>query len=224
MSSKRIKVLEEIAFPQVEEMLRNITLKGRSDWKPYLDASFSLQTIPPDFIRPVGNYVVKRNLRFQYLLREILMTEYGIDTLHMNRDDSVRIAFNTPNAVECLMIPPTVEVSNYDGGLPIMMDGQHRVYGAIVQNIPDISAIIIRNADVSPYYGHPLKNGWSEVKEYTEVPESAAKRDFRLTTLPGHPSIHYKLYRDLEPIGVGRPRTKDEKKLVNKLIKFMEED
>ena len=222
MSGNRIKILEELSFNQLEPMLREINLKDNQNVKPYAEADFSIQTFPPDFVRPVGSYVVTRNLKFQDLLRQTLQREYKIDTLIMEGGRSVKIQFNLPDKTERLLIPTFVEVSHYDGGLPIVMDGQHRLYLAMSKKIPHVNSIVARNVIV-PYYGYPLPNGWADVEQVSEVPHTGAKRRYRISTPLGSKPLHYSLYRDFEPLKVGKPRSKNDDAEIDKLIKFMED-
>ena len=214
----KTKITEEIPFRELTGMLKGVTLKNRQWMKPYADddVSIELKTIIPTFVRPVSSYVIETNLKFQELLRKTLNAEYGIDTFKMDRVYKLR--FMLQDSAERMLIPPIVEISHYDGGLPLIMDGIHRIYLAW-QNREDINSIVISNV-IIPYYGYPLPKGWFEVACLAEMPEKKEKRNYRLDS----PLLHYALYRDLEPLGIGRPRGPDELGEISRLVKFMEAD
>jgi hypothetical protein len=213
----KIKVLSEFPFTELISKLRDVTLKNDLETKPYAHdrVCIELRSINPKLVRPVSAYVVQANLDFQRILRETLMREYNFDTLRMEK--GYVIQFLLPRTEPRTLIPPIVEISHYDGGLPVIMDGLHRLYLALSSN-EDINSILISRV-VVPYYGSPLQKGWSELEVLPEAPLTKQKRNYRLDD----PSIQYALYRDLEPLGVGRPRSQNEKEEITRLIKFLEE-
>ena len=218
MPSDKIKILNEVPYNELEKRVREVTLMGDPDIKPYAHerVKIELKKIDPRFVRPVSFYYRGLSLEFQKLFRKTMLEEHNIDTFNLDR--AYMFQFQLPGFPERMIMPPIIEISLYDGDLPIVMDGIHRTYYALQQG-SDINSMIISNV-IIPYYGVPMPDGWATMKNSVLIPPNAEKRKFRFR----HEDLLYALYRDFGPLKVGSPRVEGMKEtdMLFDLNAFME--
>lgn len=172
-----------IPFSTAFNAARNSPLEEAGDKKVlfYRNADFRLVDYFADELNPVALYILKKNLDFQFQLREYLLRIYGVDTLqlpgvlHLRQGDKI-----------VGMIPPYVEIARENVSLvprdgdrqpparqtlqvPLLIDGFHRVWLARELGLP-VKCLVVRNTDQDyPYASYPV--AWSDVKVHDEVPK-----------------------------------------------------
>lgn len=150
--------------------------------KPYEYARISQTTLNPSNVLPTAKYVLRENLATIEALESELSTQ-GIDIFNLN--GVVKIDENN------YICPPILEIWEEEpyNGIPVIVDGAHRLYIARRRGIEVNCAVISGNiSSMLPVL--PLE-GWHEVHEQDTVPKD--KRNYH----PGIPE-HWKpheLYR-----------------------------
>lgn len=186
MYFKKIEILTQ---RQLFEELRGVTLFGKKDKLPYLDAEFEIKTVQPQDLQPSSFYVLKQRLNFLALLVDELIREKKelekIDTILEYKDE-----FDHQHRI----IPPIVELTDFKKWM--ILDGEHRIYIAMERHV-EITVLFIRNVKY-PYPCLPLPNGWKSVKIVETVPK--VKRLYR-PGLNDTEQTHYTLHRDLDRFG-----------------------
>lgn len=217
------KVVRKIEFDELEEMLRNVPLKGKDESGNqifvYKDAKISLrENVDPNEVNPTTFYLLRENTERQKLIRRELL-EKGYDSLHLT--GALEILNDTNE--KWLLAPPIIEVtqrvvkykrqdgeiayrSSFKLQIPIINDGAHRVSLAM-KSKETFNAVWISGVNQNyshAFYAHP--NGWDMVKTVDSVPSTKeGKKLYRL------PEV-YNVYRDFGVIGCGGPRGFGDKK------------
>ncbi|MCE1247400.1 MAG: hypothetical protein LWY06_12205 [Firmicutes bacterium] len=159
--------------------LRQMHLKGRPELTIYRDANISLkENADPSEINFAQYYVLEKDLNEISLTRKCLL-EYGVDIFKLK--GFVRVYFKDSETGELGVfdtLPPIVEISAADGGMPLLNDGMHRVYLAREAGSA-INVVVVENADPAyPYYALPNHEGWNNLTRCTEVPD--IKKNYRV--------------------------------------------
>jgi len=209
-SSKSIQVQQSESLSQVQERLRQVALIGDSTQKPYAAAQISTKIVTPAAVWPLSRYVLSNHLETQRYLHWAFEQEHSIDTFHQE-DDALRLVFKLEGeADEWALVPPIVEESPVDGK-PLLVDGEHRFFLAREMGLPIRVIWISQVPQQYPVVATPVE--WSEVKEFSEVPSLAEKREYRFPSLAAFPDITsfsnqkidqnnflYFFFRDLSPV------------------------
>src|ERR1700722_6798793 len=90
------------------------------------------------------------------------------------------------------VIPPIVEESYEPNGRTVLLisDGMHRVFAARSLG-KSVTVVVIRRIPAEyPYYAYALEGGWSEVRQFTELPDGFQKKEYR------RPNNYKSLFRD----------------------------
>jgi hypothetical protein len=101
-------------------------------------------------------------------------------------------------------IPPVIEESLELDGRTVWLinDGIHRVYTAMKLGC-SLNIVLAKNVPSEyPYYAYALPNGWSDVTEFEELPDSFQKKTYR------DPTGYKALFRDFNEVlpGVQKQR------------------
>jgi hypothetical protein len=166
---------EELLF----ENLRKIHITGRPDLKIYKNANISLkENINPQDINFAQYYVLEKDLDEISITRKCLL-EYGVDIFKLKGFVRVYYQNSDNNALGVFdVLPPVVEISKADGGIPLLNDGMHRVYLAREAESA-INLIMVENSDPDyPYYALPNNEGWNNLARCREVPD--IKKNYRI--------------------------------------------
>lgn len=207
---KKVKIIKFEYYNQetLIEKIRKVHLKGRPETTLYKNADITLErNINPDDIHFPQYYVLEKDLREITRTREELL-EYGVDifkligfvrVFYRDEEDFQEKVFDT--------LPPVVEISEADGGIPLLNDGMHRLYLAREAGSA-VNIVKIQNFNHSyPYYALPNEAGWNNLKRCEEVPD--IKKNYRIK--------EYKtLFRDFNTafINVTQSRTDKEPKVL----------
>lgn len=161
--------------------------------RPYERATIKLVRIKPAEVLPTAKYVLRSHLVALEALDEELSNE-GINIYEL--DGVVRM--NNGNFI----CPPILEIWNEPpyNGIPVIVDGAHRLYLAMKKGI-EVNCVVISGNISSMLPVLPLA-GWDEVVEYDAVPDD--KRNYHPDIPAGHEPNNY--YRK------GFPGSKGERK------------
>jgi len=206
-----IIVIKERSWSQVEELFRKVELHGDSKVLPYKRAKIESRVMEFNEVKPLSLYVLKQKIDFQEKLREQFLKQRKIDTLDLNGKRGGLVFRLKGEKKEWKMVPPIVEISKIDGGVPVLLDGQHRFLLAKKLGLPIRVVWIEKVLEDVPVIAKPVE--WTRVKKLTKVPEVVEKRDFRYKRLKDFPDIsrfskvkiteknrRYFFYRDLNEI------------------------
>ena len=180
----QVTIAKRFPIEQGFKAIRQATLENAGDEEVffYKSANLRLAEFLPEELNPVSLYLLEKNLDIQRTLREHLLENYGIDTLHLREI----LHLKTENGLVA-MIPPYAEISeevlklipqNGDREpaertsikVPIIPDGLHRA--TLAQELGEtLTCIVASNLDTLryPYASYPVS--WSEVKVYQETPK-----------------------------------------------------
>ena len=150
-------------------VMKNTTLRGDSDIKPYANARITIQTAHKNDIVPTQRFVLQEQLDTIANLSQAFRKK-GVDILRNNGFITYLLGQN-----RFTFTPPIVEVIN---GEPLLIDGMHRIIHA--GNRP-FSAIFIEGvpAEFLPYQ-IGLEHGWGEVVTFkSEVPRGFPRKERR---------------------------------------------
>ena len=211
-----VKIHNKIPFEDLVERIRKVPLQVKDDEGSqifvYRDADISLRELRVNEVNPTTFYLIRKGLQFQRDLREALLKQHKIDSLHLDCgleievDECEKIWTLTPPIIE--VTPRTVIYHPREGEIDhkekaqiqvtIINDGAHRI-GIAKESSSTFNAIYIVGADPEfPFYAHP--NEWSRIKIVDEAPSD--KRDRKFYSRENC----YALYRDFGVIGCGAPR------------------
>ncbi len=139
--------------------------------KPYEYADIKHERINPSVVKPTAKYVLRSNLAMIEALDKELSSQ-GIDIFNLK--GVVKIDDNN------YICPPILEVWKEEpyNGIPVIVDGAHRLYIARKRGI-EVNCVVISGNISSILPVLPLP-GWHEVIERDEVPRD--KRNY-------HPGI-----------------------------------
>ncbi|EWC64165.1 hypothetical protein UO65_0491 [Actinokineospora spheciospongiae] len=172
------------------DRVRQTRLRGFDRRQVYRDAVVELA--PPtstDAFTPAQNYVLRPTVDTILALRANLLDE-GIDLFALDGGAHVRMQDNPDEVVP--VIPPVVEESREPDGRTVLVvnDGLHRLFAARSVGLP-ISVVLIRDVPPDcPYYAYALRDGWSQVAELDELPDTHQKKEYRV------PGNYKALFRD----------------------------
>ena len=208
---KSIAIIKERSWREIVRLFRRVDLHGDDKVWPYKKAKIESRVVGFDDVKPLSLYVLKRHLEFQNRLRNKFLEEHQIDTLDLNGRRGGLIYRVNKVKEKWLMAPPIVEVSRVDGGVPVLVDGQHRFMLAKELGLSIRVIWIDKVMPKVPVIAKPVE--WSQVKILAKVPELIEKRDFRYRSLSEFPDVvsfsnkkvtkknfFYFFYRDLNKI------------------------
>ncbi len=177
--------------------LRETRLVGYGGVQLYRDSSLSLsRSIDPDRLAPAQRYVLTPNVEKILELHEA-MERIGVDIFDLDGGLYIGTSENPDEQVPVL--PPIVEESFEPDGRTVLLisDGMHRVFTA--RSLGKlVTVVVVRNVPAGyPYYACALKDGWPEVRQFTELPDGFQKKEYR------QPEGYKALFRDYNGIFPG---------------------
>jgi hypothetical protein len=183
------------------DRIRRVHLKGRPGLDLYRNARISLwEGAGTDEIVFAQYYVLEKDLAEIADCRRALL-EYGVDIFRLKGFVRVHSRREEDNQLQVFdVLPPVVEISAADGGIPLLNDGMHRLYLAREAGSP-INVVKVEGADPAyPYYALPNEGGWGSLMRCTEVPD--VKKNYRVKD-------YKSLFRDFNTafLGVTQART-----------------
>lgn len=210
-SINKLTILSKRTWEDFVKVIRSVTLTGDPTVFPYAKAKITSKLIDPNTVHPLSLYVLKDHLRLQHQLHEVLVRDYDIDTFDQ---DGVApdIMFRVEGeSGDWMLAPPVVEVSQADGGIPVLVDGEHRCLLARKRN-RKIRVVWIEEIP-RQFPTVPLPVSWEEIKIFEKVPDMTLKRRYRYNTLSEFPDVsafskvsvteknfRYFFYRDLNSV------------------------
>lgn len=209
-AGKEIVSLDTHSWEELEKVVRGIHLLKNPQIKPYANAEIRLELMSWKDIHPLSLYLLKSQLEVNRQLRRLFLAEHGVDIFNLQGSIEFSLDGN-----ERLISPPLVEISEVDGGIPVLVDGLHRFWLAREEDVP-IRVILVSGVPKELLVTcYPI--GWDEVRVYKRVPKRALKRRYRFNTLADVPPIpglslgqdldpHYVLFRELVGLGSGLVR------------------
>lgn len=186
------------------ENLRRVHIMGRPELKIYRDAKIYIkENLDPEEILFAQYYVLQKDLDEIELTRNQLL-QFGVDIFKLKgfvrvfyRDD-IKYSVNVFD-----VLPPVVELSQADGGIPLLNDGMHRLYLARKAK-SKINIVIVEGVDEKyPYYALPNFDGWNNLQCCIEPPD--IKKNYRIK--------EYKtLFRDFNSAFINVTQVRTDKK------------
>ena len=173
--------------------LHKVTMLKDDKCLVYKNAYITMETLDPGCLVPCQYYILKNKLSKMIELQEAFPCIFSLHGYY---------EFKTSNTIELrTLLPPIIEESvEADGKIyPLINDGMHRIYLALLQK-RKINVVYIRGAS-KPYYAYPLPNGWSDVKVVNEITKNSIKKIHRIID-------NKKLYRNFDSVfaNASRPR------------------
>ncbi|GAB1690725.1 hypothetical protein [Krasilnikovia sp. M28-CT-15] len=191
----QIKSLESFGPDYLLKALATTRLQGFDGIRPYADARISLEVMDTELLAPAQRYVLRPTISKITELRAALMAR-GQDIFALNGGVFVQ---TNEQEDRIPVIPPIIEESLEPDGRTVLIinDGIHRVFAARCAGLP-ISVVVIRGVPAElPYYAFALRNGWADVQQLDELPESFQKKEYRI------PGQYRSLFRDFNAIFPG---------------------
>lgn len=194
-----MKVLSITRFERDELLgsLRETPLQGFDKTRLYANATLELApATDSDVLTPAQRYVLKPRLHKLLELRAALVP-HGIDLFALDGGAYIHTSEDPKEAIP--IIPPIVEETLEPDGRRVLLinDGLHRVSVARSLGLP-ISVVVARGVPVEyPYYAYALPNGWAELEELDELPDSYQKKEYRL------PENYKALFREFNTVFPG---------------------
>lgn len=159
--------------------LKQTTLKGNPDIKPYKDATIILENLSINDISPTAFYYFYDHVLKLNGMKDTLLSR-GLDIFHLDG----YVEFEKDNQLLTLT-PPIIEVVD---GKNLLLDGIHRVVLSCLLEKDNVQCAIVRGAKPLPY-AIENPNGWKDVKVFeSEVPPGFKTRNRR------YPDSEYKYY------------------------------
>lgn len=159
--------------------LKQTTLKGNPDIKPYKDTTIVLENLNINDILPTTFYYFYDHVLKLNNMKDALLSE-GLDIFHLDG----YVEFEKDNRLLALT-PPIIEVID---GKNLLLDGIHRVVLSYFLEKDNIQCAIVHGAKPLPY-AIENPNGWKDVKVFkSEVPPGFKTRNRR------YPDSEYKYY------------------------------
>ena len=195
---------EYYTTPILVEKLREVHMKKRPAQKIFKNAKITLkENLNPDDIKFAQYYVLEKDLNEISATRKELL-KYGVDIFKLN--GFIRVFYRDEEDCQVKVfdvLPPVVEISEADDGIPLLDDGMHRVYLAREAG-STINVIEIEGADPNyPYYAFPNYEGWNNLKKCKEVPD--IKKNYRIRE-------YKKLFRDFNTAFMNVTQSRTDKK------------
>ncbi len=161
------------------QLLKEVHLKKKPHLKIFKNSQITLkENVSPDDICFSQYYVLEKDLNEISLTRKSLL-EYGVDIFCLK--GFIRVFYRDPEDYQVKIfdvLPPVVEISDADGGIPLLDDGMHRVYLAREAGCT-INVVEIAQVDPQyPYYALPNEAGWKNLRRCAEVPD--IKKNYRI--------------------------------------------
>lgn len=162
--------------------IKRTRLRGFDGAEVYRDAHLELlEGVDPDRLVPAQRYVLRENCRvIEAIYRSFL--ERSLDVFRLRGGLLFTPAPEAAEPAESIpFIPPIVEESREPDGRTVWLinDGLHRVYTARSLGLP-INIVLARGVpEQYPYYAYALENGWAEVEELDELPDTYQKKAYR---------------------------------------------
>jgi len=162
--------------------LKKTRLKGYG--QPYIYANSTLEIqegIDPNTLVPAQRYVLESDYDTIKMLYTVFK-QHSIDIFALK--GGIQFWIKNPDTGEegpIPLTPPIIEESLESDGKKVRLinDGMHRVYTARKLG-KKINVILVQNVPVEyPYYAYPLKNGWADVIELPEIPNTFVKKEYR---------------------------------------------
>ncbi|MCC7574731.1 hypothetical protein KO361_04015 [Candidatus Woesearchaeota archaeon] len=211
----KIEPINKIEFSELEQKIRTVPLMQKNALNEeilvYQNSDITFRELSPFEVNPTTFYLIEKNLKFQKELRKHLLTNFGIDSLHLDaayelKNEKGEIWTLTPPIIEVtprtVMYVPNESEIKYNNKvkiqIPIINDGAHRVALAIQQNQTFTGVFISKTNEEFPFYAHP--NAWADVKVVQDVPATKEEKKFYSR------ENCYALYRDFGKLGCGAPR------------------
>jgi len=206
-----VSIVKEIHWDEYIALLRNVPLAGDPEIFPYRNATVTSKVVRVKDVFPISLYLLQSHLNTQKTLYDVFQRDYDIDTMDLDGGRPEVIFRTSWEKGTWRLSPPIVEVSEADGGKPVLLDGEHRFMMAR-QLKKDIRVIWIENVPAQyPVVAKPVR--WEDVKIYPAVPGLKEKRVYRFSKLSDFPDVssfsskkitetsyHYFFYRDLRGI------------------------
>jgi hypothetical protein len=193
----KIQHIERFGTDQLLDALKRTRLRGFD--APMVYESASLELIPAldtGLLCPAQRYVLRSGVAQVLELHDALLP-LGVDVFALEGGAMIRTAENPDELIP--VIPPIIEESREPDGrvVNLINDGIHRVYAA--RSIGRrISVVLARNVPLQyPYYAFALPNGWADVTEIDELPDSFQKKAYR------QPDNYKALFRDFNAVFPG---------------------
>lgn len=159
--------------------LKQTTLKGNPNIKPYKDAIITLENLNIGDISPTAFYYFYDHVLKLNSMKNILLSK-GLDIFHLDG----YVEFEKDNQLLTLT-PPIIEVVD---GKNLLLDGIHRVMLSHLLKKDNLQCAIIHGAKPLPY-AVENPNGWKDVRVFeSEVPPGFKTRNRR------YPDSEYKFY------------------------------
>ena len=159
--------------------LKQTSLKGNANIKPYDNATMTLKNMVFEDIMPTSFYYFSNHVKKLNEINDVLKKQ-GLDIFHLNG----YIEFEKDNQLLTLT-PPIIEVVD---GKNLLLDGMHRVMLSHLLGEQNIQCVVINGATPLPYAVENT-NGWDDVKVFeSEVPQGFNTRNRR------YPASEYKYY------------------------------
>ncbi len=203
MTAPQFEVVGQTPWGDLADMLREVTLLGQPETRPYADATISIERFKLSELSSTTRYVQADLLAVQGIVRASLLPQ-GYDQLDLR--EGRLILKDGENQVR--IMPPVVERYEAEGMENYILDGSHRAELArrvgVEEGIedPEITVIYVRDGIRHPPYART--NPWNEVKVVEKRPEDKSTwKNYR--NFPER----YALYRDYNPIVDSSPRGKD---------------
>ncbi len=201
--SPSFTVIGQTPWEELEPMLREVTLLGQPDTRPYANATISIERFRLSELASTTRYVEEELLSVQGLIRASLLPQ-GYDQLDLREGGVVIDGGEGPKRI----IPPIVERFEPDGTHKYILDGSHRAQLArqvgeqAGEDDPELTVVYVRDGITHPPYARP--NLWEEVKILAERPgDKSTWKNYR--DFPNR----YALYRDYSHIVDSAPRGLD---------------
>lgn len=180
--------------------IRRVHIKGRPDLELYKNSEITLmRNADTNGIHFAQYYVLEKDLNEITACREALLV-YGVDIFKLKGFVRVHSINDKLHHQVFDVLPPVVEISPEDGGIPLLCDGMHRIYLAHEAGVSVNCVWIDKVHPDFPYYANPNEEGWNNVKRVEEVPD--VKKNYRIVE-------YKKLFRDFNTqfLNVTQPRT-----------------
>jgi hypothetical protein len=191
-----LEITRFLGWEYLEDMLRQIPLKGDPVLRPYADARIDVVRYPIAELRPTSHYVLKEQLKSHDSINSILLEKYAISIF-----DLTGILEYYIDNVSYRMSPPIVETYYEPSEQKIVtaiVDGIHRVWLARVLGLEELWVVEISNIPVH-FPLVPLPANWTDIKEQNEVPETSKKRRYRFPRYEYFPDIS-----DISDVSINR--------------------